>query len=128
MNQADQVKVESVSESFSSEQNGVANSAVGGREAILRRLIATVSGMIQDWERDVSAPITGTTLLIADLGYQSLDIVVLTADMSRQLNRRDLPFERLLLVDGRPVSDLSLDTMAGFLWEQVDKTTGIEAR
>jgi acyl carrier protein len=92
------------------------------------RLMAAVTGMMKDWDRDTSAPLTGGTLLMADLGYQSLDIVVLSADMSRQLNRRDIPFERLLLVDGRPISDLSLDQLADFLWEQLANTPVIEAR
>ena len=106
-------------ESFSPERLAPDGPVADGREAILLRIIAAVTGMIQDWDRDIAAPLTGGTLLVNDLGYQSLDIVVLSAHMSRQLNRRDIPFERLLLVNGRPVSDLSLDALADFLWEQI---------
>jgi acyl carrier protein len=88
----------------------------------LLRLTIAVSRMIEDWDRDNVAPLTEETLLVADLGFQSLDIVVLTGDISRQLNRRDIPFERLLLRNGQPVSDLSLGVLADFLWEQVRNT------
>jgi acyl carrier protein len=123
VNQADYDNTESVH----GERIPAVGPLPGGREAILKSVVAAVSGMIRDSERDVAAPIAGNTRLVADLGYQSLDIVVLTADMSRQLHRRDLPFERLLLVDGRPVSDLSLDQLADFLWEQISNIPVIEA-
>jgi acyl carrier protein len=119
MNQTDSDNTFSVSR----ERNAQGRPVLNEREAILLRLIAAVTGMIQDWDRDdVAAPLTGNTLLVADLGCQSLDIVMLMAEMSRQLNRRDIPFERLLLVHGRPISDLSLGVLADFLWEQVTNT------
>ena len=89
------------------------------RDAIVQRLLTSVSAMIEDWGRDRADRISEDTLLVADLGFQSLDIVVLMGDISQQLNRRDLPFERLFLTDGRPIADLSLGALADFLWGQV---------
>jgi acyl carrier protein len=97
---------------------------LNGREAILLRVMDIVREMIQDWDRDdLTTPLTEDTQLVADLGYQSLDVVVLTAAMSRMLNRKDIPFERLLLVGGRPIPDLSLGALADFLWEQVKNSS-----
>src|ERR1700730_11010887 len=89
-----------------------------GHDAILTRVMEAAIALTQDWDRAFADPITPETLLVADLGCQSLDIVVLTADLSRQLRRHDLPFERLLLVGGKPVTDISLGALADFLWEQ----------
>jgi len=88
------------------------------REQILAAVIDAAIQLTQDWDRCLSPPICAQTRLVADLGCQSLDIIVLTAQLSRQLNRNDIPFERLLLADGKPVPDVSLQAMASFLWEQ----------
>lgn len=88
-----------------------------GRDAILTKVVNATIGLTEGWDRAFASPITEETLLVADLGCQSLDIVVLTADLSGRLGRHDLPLERLFLVGGRPVMDLSLGTLADFLWE-----------
>ena len=90
----------------------------GEREAILARVMEATAALTQDWDRVFAAPIAPETRLVADLGCQSLDIIVLTAQLSRQLQRNDIPFERLLLANGKPVADISLGAMADFLWEQ----------
>jgi acyl carrier protein len=91
-----------------------------GRDAILTTVMDAALRLTQDWDRSFADPIGPETRLVADLGCQSLDIVVLTANLSRQLDRGDIPFERLLVSDGRPVSDISLGTLADFLWEQTN--------
>jgi len=91
-----------------------------GREAILAKVMEAAIGLTQDWARAFASPITPETRLVADLGCQSLDIIVLTADLSKQLKRSDIPFERLLLAGGKPVPDLSLGALADFLWKQTN--------
>jgi acyl carrier protein len=88
------------------------------REAMLTRVIEAAATLTRDWDRAFASPIAADTRLIADLGCQSLDIVVLTAQLSRDLDRRDIPFERLLMAGGKPVGDISVRMMADFLWEQ----------
>lgn len=98
--------------------------ALNGRDEILLHLMTAVTGMMQDWDRDdATAPLGEHTYLVADLGFQSLDIIMLAGGMSRNLNRTNIPFERLLLVDGRPIKDLSLGMLADFLWEHVKNST-----
>ena len=87
-----------------------------GQSQVLATVIEAATSLIQGWDRAFSAPISAETRLIADLGCQSLYIIMLTAQLSRRFKRSDIPFERLLLVDGRPVSDVSLGAMAEFLW------------
>lgn len=91
--------------------------ALDGRNIILHKVIEAATGLTQDWEHAFSDPIAPETRLVADLGCQSLDIVVLTAQLSRQLNHTDLPFERLFLPQGKPVGDISVGTLAEFFWE-----------
>jgi acyl carrier protein len=88
------------------------------REAILADVMKAAAGLTQDWDREFAAPIAPETRLMADLGCQSLDIIVLTGQLSRQLRRNDIPFERLLLANGKPVSDVTVGALADFLWEQ----------
>jgi acyl carrier protein len=94
------------------------------RNAILKTVMIEAQSLTQDWGRAFADPIAPETRLIADLGCQSLDIIVLTANVSRQLHRTDIPFERLLVSDGRPVSDISLGTLADFIWEQTAGAAG----
>jgi acyl carrier protein len=94
---------------------------LSGRQVVLDLLFAAISGMMADWDRDDIPPLSEETLLVADLGFQSLDIVVLMGNMSRQLSRTDIPFERLLFLDGRPILDLSLRVLTDFLWEQAGR-------
>jgi acyl carrier protein len=86
-------------------------------DAILRKVIEAAIGLTEDWDRAFADPIGPDTRLVADLGCQSLDIVVLTANLSRQLQRDDIPFERLFLSDGKPVRDISIRALAEFLCE-----------
>jgi acyl carrier protein len=88
------------------------------RDAIMSQVIDAAIGLTQDWDRAFADPIGPDTRLVADLGCQSLDIVVLTANLSRQLQRRDIPFERLFLASGKPVPDISLRALADFLRDE----------
>jgi len=87
------------------------------RVQVLDAVIEAAGRLTEDWDHEFSAPISADTWLVADLGCQSLDIIVLTAQLSRRLERTDIPFERLLLLEGKPVTDVSLRAMANFLWE-----------
>ena len=55
------------------------------------------------------------TRLIADLGFESIDVVHLIVALEERFQRTDLPFENLLMKDGRYVSDLRVGEVAGFL-------------
>jgi acyl carrier protein len=100
------------------------------RDVILTNVMNAARGLIQGegWERAFADPITAETLLVGDLGCQSLDIIVLVADLSRRLGRHDFPLEKLLQVEGKPVTDISLGTLADFLWEHTRNRTPEEAR
>jgi acyl carrier protein len=88
-------------------------------ETILKDLIEILSDMTRDWDTDFSGGITGDTRLVADLGLESIDVVMLIGEIHRHYNRRNLPFERVLLKDGRYVDDVRVSALAEFLHEQL---------
>jgi acyl carrier protein len=57
---------------------------------------------------------------VAELGFESLDVVYLVTAIEERYDRRDLPFEQLLMVDGSYVSDLTVKQIAQFLREQLN--------
>lgn len=84
-------------------------------DTTLTEVIAAAAGLVRDWEHAFAEPIGPHTRLVADLGCQSLDIVILIADLCRHFGCTETPFERLLRCEGKPVSDLSLAQLANFL-------------
>jgi hypothetical protein len=89
------------------------------REAILSMVIEAANGLDETSERAFAEPIGPDTLLVRDLGCQSINIVCLAAALIRQLQCTDLSLERLFWPGERPASDISLRALADFLSERV---------
>lgn len=89
------------------------------REAIQRDLVAILTDMTADWDTSFSGGIQGDTRLIEDLGFESIDVVQLVVAIEGQFQRRDLPFEELLMVDGRYVEELQVKSIVDFLARQL---------
>jgi hypothetical protein len=106
-------------------QGAVVPAAPNARLAILTLVMQTITEMLRDEDRIFASPLTPQTLLVADLDYKSLDIVMLIGYLNRQLGLIDIPFEQLLFIHGRPVADLSLQTLADFMWEQTRGRAGV---
>jgi acyl carrier protein len=82
------------------------------------RLIAELEDFIQDWDVEMDEPIGRDTLLLADLGFESIDIIQLVVALEETFGKRKLPFEQVLMKDGRYVDDLSVGQIADFLATQ----------
>jgi acyl carrier protein len=87
---------------------------VNGQRDLLTELSGLATEMI-DWETALSGPPTRETLLVHDLGFQSLDVVMLILAIEGHFERRGLPFDQLLVDGDQYVSDLSLGQIADFL-------------
>lgn len=81
----------------------------------LRRLIDLVADFTEDWDEALEADMGGGTLLLADLGFESIDIIQLIVAIEEEFGLRKIPFEQLLMVNGRYVDDLSIGQIAGFI-------------
>lgn len=79
------------------------------------RLIGILTDMTSDWDIELENPISRDTRLIADLAFESIDIVELVVAIEQAFESRGIPFEQLLMVDGRYVDDLSVAQVSDFV-------------
>lgn len=91
------------------------------KDTILRDLVEIVEGMVGDWETDFSGAIGPETLLVSDLGMESIDVVGLIIAIEEHYQRQDIPFVQLVMVEDRYVKDLSLGELIDFLHRQLNK-------
>jgi acyl carrier protein len=88
-------------------------------DAILQSVIGILEDTTGDWDLEFSGGIRSDTRLIADLAFESIDMVQFVVALEEKFMRRDLPFEKLLMVDGRYVDDLSVAEVTKFLEDQL---------
>lgn len=93
-----------------------------GSPATIPEVTRILEDMTTDWDLDFSGGIGPDTLLIADLAFESIDVVEFVVALEERFGRRDLPFEALLMADGRYVDDLTVAQVAEFLDAHVDRT------
>ena len=86
---------------------------------IEKLIIDVVSELTCDWDLD-DVRIAADTLLCADAGFESLDIVQLVVLIEKNLNNPGIPFEQLFMQDGSYMDDVTISQLAAFI---VSKTT-----
>ena len=89
------------------------------RDELEAGVSALLTDMTSDWDLDYDEPINGETRLMADLAFNSIDVVQLVVGIEAFVQRRNLHFENLLMVDGRYVMELQVKQIADFLAEQL---------
>jgi acyl carrier protein len=85
------------------------------RDAVSRQVLQILADMTSDWEIEFNGPIRESTSLIYDLTCESMDIVVLIMRLEHLFGRKGLPYEDLVMVDGRYVEDLTAADVISFL-------------
>ena len=85
------------------------------RDSVYRDLVATIREMMGDWEVDFSGDIGLDTRIVGDLAFESIDVVQLIVMLEERYQRRELPFEELLMEDGRYVEDVKIGEVVDFL-------------
>lgn len=83
--------------------------------AISTRLSTMLADFTQDWDHVYEGQIGRDTRLLADLGFESIDIIQLVVAIEEEFGKHKLPFNQLLMKDGRYVDDLSVGQIADFL-------------
>lgn len=86
-----------------------------GRPTTFAATVAIINDMTSDWDTGFEGGVGPETRLIADLGFESIDVVQLVVAIEERFQRRDLPFEELLMEDGRYVDELRVGAIADFL-------------
>jgi acyl carrier protein len=96
-----------------------ANPPKFSHDVIERDLLALLTDMTSDWDLDYTDPITPATRLMADLSFESIDVVQLVVAIEAHFQRRKLKFEQLMMVDGRYVQELEVRQIVDFLDQQL---------
>ena len=76
-------------------------------EMIERKVIATLEDLVQDW--DIEEPIHGGTKVVADLGFESIDLIQMVAALERAFKLKGGSLVEMLVEGGRYVDDLTVD-------------------
>lgn len=95
--------------------------AVSGilREEILQNLVDILKDMTSDWDLEYDGQIGSGTRLIEDLAFESIDIVQLVVAIEEKFKRRGMPYEELLMEDGRYVDEVVVGDVVEFLFRHL---------
>lgn len=86
---------------------------------ILDQIAEILYGMLDDWDPEMDGPINGQSKLSQDLCLTSIDVMHLLASIDMRYQKK-LPYERLILEDGKYRTELSVEDLANFVWENFD--------
>ena len=91
------------------------------QDVILTDVINLLNQLARDWE--YSGEITPDTLLFADLGFESIDAVILASFVQEHYGR-PFPFPQLLAEIGeRQVKDLQISELVEFIHKHLTAAT-----
>ena len=95
------------------------------RESIVATVVARVSEMVIDWEREYSGELGPNTHLVSELEFSSMDLVMLVVEIQQCYQRYDLPWEDLFAPEGRYVDDVQVSQVVDFLDRHLASHEGI---
>lgn len=85
------------------------------RESVLEPLVRMLVEMTEEWNRDVAGSIGADTWFVADLGFTSMDLVMVVVEVKARYEAYDMPFEDLFAPGGTYVTDLRVGDLAAFV-------------
>ena len=89
------------------------------KEQIFQEVSRILTDMTSDWDIDFSGGITPGTNIIADLQFESIDVVQFIVQLEGKFKRKDLPFEKLLMVNERYRDDFTVQEVVDFLHQNL---------
>ena len=89
------------------------------KEGIAEDLGAILEDMTSDWDMEFAGAIGPDTALIADLGFESIDVVQFIQAIEERYQRRNLPFEEFFMEDGRYVDEIIVKDTTEFLFRHL---------
>lgn len=90
------------------------------KDQIVQDLISILVDMTSDWDMEFEGSIGPETSLMGDLEFESIDVVQFVTAIEEHFERRGLPFEELLMTDGRYVDELIVGDAANFLYRHLN--------
>lgn len=91
------------------------------KEEILARLTEILEDMTSDWDMDYDGGIKADTKLISDLEFESIDVVQFILAIEEEFQRKKMPFEKLIMSNGRYVDEIRVGSAVDFLYEELNK-------
>ncbi|UGS36424.1 hypothetical protein [Capillimicrobium parvum] len=79
----------------------------------LAEILGVAEHIVSDWDLDLPTPLGPDTRLVADLDFDSIDLVCLFVTVEQHHEGVAFGFEQLVMVDGEYVDDLTLAQVAG---------------
>ena len=89
------------------------------RATISKTVVATLESLVQDW--DIEEPIHQATRVVADLGFESIDLIQMVAALERAFKLKGGSLVAMLVADGRYVDDLTVDQIVHRVDERVGR-------
>ncbi len=89
------------------------------KESALQDVVKILEDMTMDWDMDFDDSIGLNTKLIYDLEFESIDVVQFIVAIEERYKRRDFPFEKLLMEDGRYVDEIKVEDAVNFLVQNI---------
>jgi acyl carrier protein len=90
-------------------------------EVILTNITEILQDMTADWDTDFSGPIGPEIRLVGDLGFESIDIVQFIVAIEERFQRRGLPWEEILMANGRYVDEIKVGDATALLFPYLNK-------
>ena len=89
------------------------------KDPVAETVVKVIRDMTSDWDLGTDEAISPDTQLIGDLAFESIDVVQLVVSLEEAFSKRSIPFEKLLMDEGRYVEDLSVRQVVDFLRQYV---------
>jgi len=100
--------------------NDGVNKAPLTEETILKDIVEILEEMTSDWDLEFNGSIGPETKIISDLSFESIDVVQFIVAIEEHFQIRGLPFEELIMVDGRYVDEVEVGETVTFLNTQLN--------
>jgi acyl carrier protein len=91
------------------------------RSVTMATVIATLQELVQDWE--IEEPIGSRTRVVADLGFESIDLIQMIAALEQAFRPYRISFVDMLVADGRYVDDLLVDEIVDGIEVRIRRST-----
>lgn len=95
-------------------------SAAFTRADLEEAVVEVLTDLTADWELDLDGGIGLGTRLMADLAFESIDVVQFIVSLEQKLGRKGIPFENLFMRDGDYVHELTVQEIVAFLEANLD--------
>ena len=100
--------------------SSVPEKAAVDRDTVFNDIVEILKTMTADWDTSFDGQIGPETALIGDLDFESIDVVQLVVAIEEKYQRRDLPFDQLLMEEGRYVDELKVGRIVDFMAEHLN--------